>query len=177
MTTDSVSGTATPSTRQVSTDGFSGNMDVMVQMIFLQYNQLMGLRTRSKLDETKKTIENLSTARDMKRRMKELQSEVDPSRKDHYGCTQMPKDMKEWLNDQGIQWDHSGGDDYHNVEDWDRNIAFLDSYMQKTTGMNKTQMIELNQCVEDGNNSLREVSTVFSKYTEMLQSIIQTINR
>lgn len=171
MTTDSVSGATTPPTQPVSADGFSGNIDVMVQMVFLQYNQLMNQRTQDKLEETKSTLKELNDAQQMMAKMKQKKQDC------HGGCTEMSADMVQWLADRNIATDRTGNDNIHNSDEWDVNISNLDSYTQKISGMNKTQMLELNQCVEDGNNALREVSTVFSKYTEIVQSIIQTINR
>ena len=149
------------------------NVDLMVQMVFLQYNQLMNLRTQDKLDQTKDTLSEMSKAREMYNQMKELKNQA----KEQGGVTAMPQDMIDFLKQRGIKWDTTGNDYKHNPDEWDINMSYLDSYTQKISGQNKTQMLELNQCVEDGNNALREVSTVFAKAMEVLQSIIQTINR
>ena len=183
MSTQNVSG---PSQQQVDTgkydvgiketaDEHQVNIDTMVQLVFLQYNQLMNLRTQDKLSQTKDTLNDMSKARDMYNRMKDLKKQAQDKGKG--GTTIMPQDMQDYLDAHGVAYDMTGNDNVHDPDEWDVNMSYLDSYTQKISGQNKTQMLELNQCVEDGNNALREVSTVFSKYSEILQSIIQTINR
>ncbi len=148
------------------------NIDLAVQLIFLQYNKLMNLRTQDKLEQVKATLAEMNACREMYSQMKALQQKAGGK-----GTSTMPQDMLDFLNARGIKHDTTGNDNIHNHDEWDVNMQYLDSYMQKISGQNKTQMLELNQCVEDGNNALREVSTVFSKYSEILESIIQTINR
>ena len=148
------------------------NIDLAVQLIFLAYNKLMNLRTQDKLEQVKATLAEMNSCREMYSRMKELQQQASQN-----GTSKMPQDMVDFLNARGIKYDTTGNDNVHNHDEWDVNMQYLDSYMQKISGQNKTQMLELNQCVEDGNNALREVSTIFSKFSEILQSIIQTINR
>ena len=148
------------------------NIDLAVQLIFLAYNKLMNLRTQDKLEQVKSTLAEMNSCREMYSRMKELQQQAKQN-----GTSKMPQDMVDFLNARGIKYDTTGNDNVHNHDEWDVNMQYLDSYMQKISGQNKTQMLELNQCVEDGNNALREVSTIFSKFSEILQSIIQTINR
>ncbi len=149
------------------------NIDLAVQLIFLQYNKLMNLRTQDKLGQVKNTLAEMNACREMYSRMKALQQQAKTSGKN----VAMPQDMLDFINARGVKHDTTDNDNLHNADQWDVNMQYLDSYMQKISGQNKTQMLELNQCVEDGNNALREVSTVFSKYSEILQSIIQTINR
>ena len=180
--TDKVSGAPNPTSQQVdpnrfgntdlniTTDSHPINVDLAVQVAFLQYNQLMNLRTQDKLDDTQNTMNEMSKARQMYNQMKELKH------KTNGGCTGMTKEMINFLKERDIR--HAPDDDnLYSANEWDINMADLDSYIQKISGQNKTQMLELNQCVEDGNNALREVSTVFSKYSEIIQSIIQTVNR
>ena len=152
-------------------DDHQMNTDLAVQMVFLQYNDFMNLRTQDKLDQVKATLAEMSACRDMYSRMKELKNKAGG------GTSEMPQDMVDFLDARGIQWDHTGNDHDHDKDEWDINMQYLDSYMQKISGQNKTQMLELNQCVEDGNNALREVSTEFSKYSEMIQAIIQNLGR
>lgn len=150
-----------------------GNIDAMVQLVFIQAYQLSNLMTQNKLDETKDSLAILDKAREMYSDMKKL-------KKDAPNCTnqasEMPPDMIKFLHDNGIKT-IGGNDDYYCQDEWDVNMSYLDSFTQKISGQNKTQMLELNQCVENGNNDLREVSTIFSKFSELVQSIIQTINR
>ena len=181
--TDNITGAPNPTSQQVdpnrfgnvdlniTTDSHPINIDLAVQVAFLQYNQLMNLRTQDKLDETQNTMNEMSKAREMYNEMKELKKKAGG------GTSKMPEDMKEFLEERDVSYDRTGNDLKNNKNEWDINMADLDSYIQKISGQNKTQMLELNQCVEDGNNALREVSTVFSKYSEIIQSIIQTVNR
>ncbi len=148
------------------------NIDLAVQLVFLEDNKLMNLRTQDKLNEVKATLDEMNACRDMYSRMKELQQQAKQN-----GTSTMPQDMVDFINARGIKYDTTGNDNVHNHDEWDVNMQYLDSYMQKISGQNKTQMLELNQFVEAGNNALREVSTVFSKFSEIIQSIIQTINR
>ena len=159
----------------ISKDSHPINIDLAVQVIFLQYNQMMNLRTQDKLDQTKATLQQMSDARDMYNRMKTLKQEAQDKGKG--GTTDMPKDMQDFLDAHGVSYDTTGNDNVNSSDEWDINMTDLDSYLQKISGQNKTQMLELNQSVEEGNNSLREVTTVFAKHTEIIQSIIQTINR
>lgn len=156
-----------------TTDKQVGNIDTMVQLIFIQAYQLSNIMTQDKLDETKDSLALLSKAQEMYSDMKKL-------KKDAPNCTnqasKMPDDMIQFLKDNDIKT-IGGDDDYYCQDEWDVNMSYLDSFTQKISGQNKTQMLELNQCVENGNNDLREVSTIFSKFSEMVQSIIQTINR
>lgn len=156
----------------ISKDSHPINVDLGVEMLFLQYNQLTNLQTQDKMDETKATLKEMSDARDMYNRMKDLKHQAQNNK-----TSEMPKDMQDYLDARGIKYDMTGNDNIHDPDEWDINMTNLDSYVQKVSGQNKTQMLELNQKVEDGNNSLREVSTVISKHNEILQSIIQTINR
>ena len=149
------------------------NIDLAVQLIFLAYNKLMNLRTQDKLEQVKSTLAEMNACREMYSRMKQFQTQAKTSGKN----VEMPQDMLDFINARGIKYDTTGNDNLHNADQWDVNMQYMDSYMQKISGQNKTQMLELNQCVEDGNNALREVSTIFSKFSEILQSIIQTINR
>ena len=142
-------------------------------MVFLMYNKVMNLRTQDKLQQVKDTLAEMSACRDMYSRMKALKTQASTSGKN----VEMPQDMLDFINARGIQHDTTDNDNLHNADQWDVNMSYLDSYTQKISGQNKTQMLELNQCVEEGNNALREVSTVFAKAVEMIQSIIQTINR
>ncbi len=148
------------------------NIDLAVQLVFLEDNKLMNLRTQDKLNEVKATLDEMNACREMYSRMKELQQQAKQN-----GTSTMPQDMVDFINARGIKHDTTGNDNVHNHDEWDVNMQYLDSYMQKISGQNKTQMLELNQFVEAGNNALREVSTVFSKFSEIIQSIIQTINR
>ena len=156
---------------QISNSSHPINVDLAVQLAFLQYNQLSNLRTQDKLDEVQNTLSQMNEARNMYNRMKQLKQQAGG------GVSTMPDDMVAYLKANGIDYDHTGNDNIHNKNEWDINMSYLDSHIQKISGMNKTQMLELNQCVEDGNTALREVSTTFAKNTEVLQSIIQTINR
>lgn len=182
--TDNVSGKPNAGDQQVDPRRFGAhisysqgdhpiNIDLAVQVVFLQYNQVMNLRTQDKLDETQATLDLLNEARHYYNKMKELKKQAPDC--DHES-SRIPDDMKKFLTEHGV--DHLAYDDnLYTANEWDINMADLDSYIQKISGQNKTQMLELNQCVEDGNNALREVSTVFSKYSEIIQSIIQTVNR
>ena len=154
-----------------TTDDHPINIDLAVQMVFLKENDFMNLRTQDKLSEVKATLAEMSAARDMYSRMKDLKHQAGG------GTSTMPQDMVDFLNARGIQWDHTGNDTKHDKDEWDINMQYLDSYMQKISGQNKTQMLEMNQDIEDGNNTLRECSTVFAKYSEMIQSIIQNLGR
>ncbi len=149
------------------------NIDLAVQLVFLEDNKLMNLRTQDKLNEVKATLDEMNACRDMYSRMKQFQTQAKTSGKN----VEMPQDMLDFINARGIKYDTTGNDNLHNADQWDVNMQYMDSYMQKISGQNKTQMLELNQFVEAGNNALREVSTVFSKFSEIIQSIIQTINR
>ena len=148
------------------------NIDLAVQLVFLEDNKLMNLRTQDKLNEVKATLDEMNACREMYSRMKELQQQAKQN-----GTSTMPQDMVDFINARGIKHDTTGNDNVNNHDEWDVNMQYLDSYMQKISGQNNTQMLELNQFVEAGNNALREVSTVFSKFSEIIQSIIQTINR
>ena len=184
MTTSNVGGPPNAASQQVdpnrfgvdiniSADDHPINVDLAVQVVYLQYNQLMNLRTQDKLDETRATLKEMSDCRDQYNAMKHLKETA----KTNSDCTAMPDDMKKFLDARGIKYETTGNDNLNDANEWDINMANLDSYIQKISGQNKTQMLELNQSVEDANNSLREVTTVFAKHTEIVQSIIQTINR
>ncbi|MBC6413325.1 MAG: hypothetical protein GDA45_00095, partial [Chromatiales bacterium] len=57
---------------QISNSSHPINVDLAVQLAFLQYNQLSNLRTQDKLDEVQNTLSQMNEARNMYNRMKQL---------------------------------------------------------------------------------------------------------
>ena len=68
-------------------------------------------------EEQKKSAEMIAKARD-------LQNQAKTGDK----TTEMPADMIQFFKDRGLSWDKTGGDNFHNKDEWEYNIQSLTNY-------------------------------------------------
>jgi len=156
---------------QLQSGGTNINIETAIELVYLQYSQLTQQQTQIKLQETKDNLSVMKQAQLYYAKMKDLKGQAGGS------TSKMPQDMKDFLNAHGIEYDHTCNDDMHNKDQWDKNMTYLDSFTQGITDTNKTQLIELNQDVENTNNAQRERATMIGKSSDLMQAVIQATSR
>lgn len=159
------------------------DIDTAVEMLFLQRSQIMSLQAQDSLVENKDKLRLMQNARTILAQMKE-QKETAKHRDDN--LAPITPEMKAFLQENNIKTDTSNYDKYHgsdapvrysSPDEWDVNIEYLNSFVDKISGESKTQFLELQRKTTSSDDALREASTMIAKHHDLFQSMVQSFGR
>lgn len=153
-------------------DTTSADLDTLVEMISIQRSQMLRLRAQDSLAENKAQLALMDKSREMLAQMKDLKQQAKQN-----GLSTMPPDMKKFCDDNGIKTDRTANDDIHSSDQWDVNIEYLNSFVDKISGQSKTQFLQLQRLTTDSDDSLREASTMVAKHHDLFQAMVQSFGR
>ena len=111
--------------------------------------------------EQKEVAEMISKAR-------ELQNQCDKKNKT---TTEMPDDMKQWMQDHGLSYDTDGGDDLHTYDQWTYNIQSLTNYQESISNKTQTLMVYLQDFISQYNSYVQGANSAISQAAQVTTAV------
>ena len=111
--------------------------------------------------EQQEVAEMISKAR-------ELQNKCD---KDNKKTTEMPDDMKKWMQDHGLAIENTGGDDLHNYSEWTYNIESLTNYQESISNKTQTLMVYLQDFISQYNSYIQGANSAISQASQVTTAV------
>ena len=112
-----------------------------VQMAFAKLQLAQGQICKNQAEDYMKQVEDIQDEQkkcaDMISRARELQQKARQEGED--AATEMPADMREYLNKHGLDCDDARNDNSYNADEWEYNIKSLIDYQEQIA--NKAQML------------------------------------
>ena len=178
MTTNVTDAAAPPT---IQTGGSSGitfggvdmSLDDAIALLFMQRAQTMTDLAADRAQTAQEKLKDIQTARDMLSRMRDLKQQAD-----HGNTTKkMPDDMKAFCEQHKISWDKTGNDDYHNKDEWDVNIQYMQDFTDKLSSDNDLFMIKLKSVINKSQEATQAADGLMTKNKEVVSSIIANFAR
>ena len=111
--------------------------------------------------EQKEVAEMISKAR-------ELQNKCDKKNKN---TTEMPDDMKQWMQDHGLAIENTGKDDLHNYSEWTYNIESLTNYQESISNKTQTLMVYLQDFISQYNSYVQGANSAISQAAQVTTAV------
>lgn len=113
-------------------------------------------------EEQKKCAEMLKLARN-------LQTEAKSKNKN----TEMTEEMRKYFTDNGLEWEETGDDYWHNADEWEINIKALTSHQETLGTSAQTDMVFLQDFMSQYNSFLQGANSAIQDSNDTLTAILR----
>ncbi len=170
MSTGPVSNTSSTSAIMGSIDlGPSNSIQFMFAKLQLAQAQICKDQAKEYIDKVTQTQEEQKKCADMIAKARDLQQQA----KNDDTTIEMPQDMKEFFEENGLKWDTKGGDDLHNEDEWEYNIKSLTNYQDTLGTTTQTDMVYLQDFMSQYNGFLQGANSAISESNDTLTTILR----
>ncbi|PTX91919.1 hypothetical protein DB346_23465 [Verrucomicrobia bacterium LW23] len=162
--------------RATGTASIAGNgdfsklsLDTIMMMVNTDRANMLDAQVRAKAAQIKSKNDLLVQANNMYAQMKDLQNQA-ATNTDKF--TNMPADMKKFLDQNGIKYDTTGNDVKHNKDEWEINLGYMKTFIDNLTSSSQLEMTELQSIMNKFNQTTEGLSNWLSKDSQSKNTIV-----
>lgn len=143
-------------------------LDSLMMRIQTERSIMLDGQVREQAEEIELKNRKLKKANQMVIDARGLQSEADST-------SMMPLEMRNFYWENGIEWDKKGDDYYHSKEEWDLNIANLETFIDSLTSTSQLDMTRLQSIMGKYNQAFEMLSNFVKKYQSSVDSVTRNL--
>ncbi len=168
----SVGGVNAPSTiATVSSCDTGRSIQFMFAKLQLEQSNICKTQAEAYMDKIEAAQKEQKECADMIAKARDLQQQAKNAGKDK--CTEMPQDMVDYFNKNGLKFDTAGSDNLHTSDEWDYNIKSLTNYQETLGSYTQTDMVYLQDFMSQYNSFLQGANSAIQDSNDTLMSILR----
>ncbi|HSI82998.1 MAG: hypothetical protein ACAI35_00800 [Candidatus Methylacidiphilales bacterium] len=149
-----------------ATDFRNLSLDSIMMMVNSDRANMLDGQVRAQAAGIKAKNDLLIKANNFYAQMKDLQGQAGD------GVSTMPKEMVDFMKDNGIKTDRTGNDDLHNKAEWDINMGYMKTFIDNLTSTSQLEMTQLQSVMNKFNQTTEGLSNWLSKDSQSKNTIV-----
>ncbi|MDR3043529.1 MAG: hypothetical protein LBU75_04600 [Desulfovibrio sp.] len=147
--------------------GPTGSLQMLFAKLNLAQAQLAKNGAMENINKIQKSQEAQKECAAMIAKARDLQNQAKAGDK----CTDMPADMKDYFQKNGLKYDTKGNDDHHNKDEWEYNIQSLTAYRDQLGTDTQQLMVFVQDYMGQYNSYLQGANSAIQQGNQTLQSL------
>jgi septation ring formation regulator EzrA len=143
--------------------GPSGSLQFQFAKLQLALSEMAKTGAMNYIDQIQKSQDEQKKVSEMLQQARELQADA-PNKSNK--LTEMPAEMVQYMKDNGLAYDHTGNDNFHNKDQWEVAIQSLKAHLD-TLGTNTQQLMVF----------VQDYMGQYNSYLQGANSVIQQANQ
>ncbi len=143
--------------------GTEMSVQELVMMVFMMKAEVMSSVAADRASDAQSKLDLIKKARAFLTDMDVKKNDA----KTKGGSTEMSADMKSFMKANGIKWDTTGDDDWHDSDQWDINKQYMNDFIDKQSSNNDLQMIKLKSVINKQQEAVQGSDSMVGRIKEL----------
>ncbi|MDR3157678.1 MAG: hypothetical protein LBU11_01435 [Zoogloeaceae bacterium] len=167
------SGTSSVGAIDVNSIG-GGSLQLMFAKLQLSLAESSKSNAMNYINDIQKTQEEQKQLATMLQKARQLQADASKSDADSKNVTEMPADMKQYMDANGLAYDKAGNDNLHFKDEWDVAVTSLQGRLDSLGTDTQQKMVFVQDFMGQYNSYLQGANSVIQQSNQTLADLAKT---